>query len=341
MLRHTGLTHSVSVFRLVALHMTVAIVSGSGFLGRNVALRLLAHGEKALVIHRGKEQANLPDTVEIAHADRVDEEALVSLFRQHAVTAVVDIYALSVQNTQAVINAAQKVGARYLLTSSVDVYSNYEGLLKKASPPILAEPAREDSPLRDMRYPYRGNSRRPQGVSADMFENYDKLVIEEVLRATDMDFVVLRPPMIFGVADKQRRFSWVVDNAKAGEGFALDERAYGWLNSYAYVDDVAEAFVLAALHPKACGRTFNLGQDFVRSAAEWAALLLPMLGHESDVRAAPAGNGVWADRAEAMDLRYPLTLDSSLIRRELGFTEVIDEQSALEKTLLSYAIRAD
>lgn len=320
--------------------MTIAIIGGSGFLGRNVALRLLAHGEKALVVHRGNEPANLPDAVAIAHADRMDEAALLDIFRQHDVRVVIDIYALSLGNTQAVINAARAVNARYILTSSVDVYANYEGLLKKGSPEVRLAPADEDAPLRTMRYPYRGNSRRPQGVSEDLFDNYDKIVIEDAVRAAGMDFVILRPPMIFGIADKQRRFGWVADNA-GGDSFAMDERAYGWLNSYGYVEDIAEAFVLAALHPKASGRTYNVGQNFVRPAADWARLLLPMLGSSAEVVAAPAGEGIWADRAEAMDLRYPLTLDTSRIRAELGFAEIVDETTALEKTLHSYTIRQD
>lgn len=321
--------------------MTVAIVGGSGFLGSNVALRLLAHGERALVIHRGNEKPNLPESVVIEHADREDEAALVDIFRRHNVSAVVDIYALSLENTDAVIRAAQKVGARYVLTSSVDVYSNYEGLIRKGTPAIQPEPAQEDSPLRQMRFPYRGNSRRPQGVREDLFDNYDKIRIEDAVGAADMDFVILRPPMIFGVADKQRRFGWVADAAQAHEAFAIDERAYGWLNSYGYVEDIAEAFVLAALHPEASGQTFNVGQNFVRSAAEWARLLLPLLGSQAEVKAAPAGTGVYADRADAMDLRYPLTLDASAIREKLGFKEVVEEMTALEKTLSSYTVRPD
>lgn len=317
--------------------MTTAIVGGSGFLGRNVALRLLAHGYKPLVIHRGNEPANLPESVLVEHADRTDEEALVTLFQRHGTTSVIDIYALSLGNTQAVINAAQRVGARYVLTSSVDVYANYEGLLRKGAVEPRMAPATEDSPLRTMRYPYRGNSRRPQGVSADLFDNYDKLDIEGALAATDIDAVVLRPPMIFGLSDKQRRFGWIYDNARRGEAFAIDERAYGWLNSYGYVEDVSEAFVLAAHHPKASGRTYNVGQNFVRTAADWARTVLPLMGHQTSVVAAPAGQGVWADRAEAMDLRFPLTLDTTRIREELGFSEVVEETEALEKTLRSYA----
>ncbi|ODT73233.1 MAG: hypothetical protein ABS75_00710 [Pelagibacterium sp. SCN 63-23] len=316
--------------------MVTAIVGGSGFLGRNVALRLLAHGERPLVIHRGREHAELPDDVAIGLADRTDEARLVELFRAHDVTHVIDIFALSAANTLPVMRASAAVGARYLLTSSVDVYANYEGLLRKATPPVRMEPATEGSPLRTMRFPYRGNSRRPTGVSDDLFENYDKLVLEEALAGMDMAWSVVRPPMIFGENDKQRRFGWVVDNARMGADFSIDERAFGWLNSYGFVEDIAEAMVLAAHHPRAVGQIYNVGQSFVRHAHEWAEKLLPLLGIDVAVTAAPAGTGVWSDRAEAMDLRYPLTLDTGKIRRELGFAEIIDEGRALERTLASY-----
>lgn len=316
--------------------MVTAIIGGSGFLGRHVALRLLAHGEKPVVVHRGHEPANLPDSVAIELADRVDEARLVEIFTIHAVTTVIDIFALSLGNTAPVMAATQRVGARYLLTSSVDVYANYAGLLRKEEVPVRHEPATEEAALRTMRYPYRGNGRRPAGVSDDLFENYDKLVLEETLATMAMEWVVVRPPMIFGVADKQRRFGWVVDNARADAAFAIDERAFGWLNSYGYVEDVAEAMVLAALHPKAAGQVYNVGQDIVRPASRWAERLLPLLGVDAPVVSAPAGSGVWADRAEAMDLRYPLTLDTGKIRRDLGFREVVGEDEALARTLASY-----
>lgn len=321
--------------------MTTAIIGGSGFLGKQVALALLRHGERVVVVHRGRETADLPEAISVALADRVDSDRLLDIFRTHEVTRVVDIFALSMNNTAPVMQATQRAGARYVLTSSVDVYANYAGLLRREAVPVRMAPATEDSPLRTMRYPYRGNSRRPAGVDDDLFDNYDKLVLEEAAAAMDMDSVVLRPPMIFGTHDKQRRFGWVVDNAKPDQPFAIDERAYGWLNSYGYVEDIAEAFALATLHPKASGQTYNVGQNFVRPAHEWAKLLTGLMGLDVPVIASPAGSGVWADRAEATDLAYPLTLDTTKIRADLGFAEIVDETTALMRTLAWTAGKVD
>lgn len=315
--------------------MTVAIIGGTGFLGTAVAERLIAHGEDALVIARGREPVALPQEARFEAADRTDALALVALFKAHGVTAVIDIFTLSLANTQPVLDAVGAVGARYVMVSSTDVYANYEGLLKKGAPPIRQEPATEESPLRSMRFPYRGNPRRPKGVDDALIEDYDKIPIEEAARADGrFDSVILRLPMIFGPHDKQHRFAWAINNAVAGGALAIDARAARSRNSYGYIDDMAEALVLAALHPAAAGRTYNAAQTQVRTARQWAEVILDVMGVAADiVEVGPDARGILVERAEAADLDYPLTLDSTRIRAELGFAETVDERVALERTI--------
>lgn len=315
--------------------MMIAVIGATGFLGTAVVGRALADGHEVLAVSRGIEATRLPDSARFLAADRMDSAAVATLLKEHAVTSVIDIFTLSLRNTTPVIDAAGAVGARYVLVSSTDVYSNYGGLLKKEQPPVRPDPATEDSPLRTIRYPYRGNSRRPQGVADDLFEDYDKIPIEDAVRADGrFESVVVRLPMIFGPHDKQHRFAWAIRNAEAGKPFAIDERAAGWLNSYGYIDDMAEALVLAATHPDAAGKSYNVAQPKDKTVREWAETILGVMGTETDiVTMPPEQRGIMADRAEAMDLRYPLTLDSSKIRRELGYTETISEREALERTI--------
>jgi hypothetical protein len=47
----------------------------------------------------------------------------------------------------------------------------------------------------------------------------------------------------------------------------------------------------------------------------------------------PEQRGLQADRADASDLRYPLTLDTTRIRTELGFREIVAERDALLATI--------
>lgn len=315
--------------------MAVALIGGSGFIGTEVARRLLLRGLAPVVVARGRHPLDLPQGAIFEAADRMDGPALLALFRRHQVDTVIDIFALGLLNTRAVLEAAGAVGARYLLLSSVDVYANYGGLLRRESPPIQFEPARETDPLRRFRYPYRGNPNRPQGVSAELFEDYDKIVLEEAaLGDPRLAATIIRAPMIFGPGDKQHRFAWAIEAVRQGGSIAVDERAAHWPNSYGFVTDVAEAMVQAALSPIAAGRIYNVGQAFVRTPLGWLERFAGLLGHDIDIEIVPpAARGLLWQRAEVMNLSYPLTLDTSRIRSELDFTEPIAEDAALRLTI--------
>lgn len=315
--------------------MTVAIIGGTGFIGTAVAERLALRGLAPVVVARGEHPVNLPKGAILERGDRMDQARLREIFRAHGVDTVIDIFALGMLNTRAVMEATAAIGGRYLLLSSVDVYSNYGGLIRKESPKIQPQPAKETDPLRQFRYPYRGNPHRPKGVSAELFEDYDKIVLEEAaLGDSRFTTTVIRAPMIFGPNDKQHRFKWAIEAVKRGGLIRLDERAGKWPNSYGYVTDVAEAMVLAALDPRAAGRIYNVGQDFVRNPIQWLLSFAVMLNTPIEVETVPgAEKALLFERAEASDLRYPLTLDTTCIRQELGFTEVVTERDALLATI--------
>lgn len=315
--------------------MSVAVVSGTGFLGRAVMRQLAAKDIPAVAIARGM---TTPDNVPFERADRMDRMALQAIFRAHRVNAVIDIYALTLANSAPVIAAAAYQGARYVLVSSVDVYGNYEGLIRKGSPPIHAAPSPEDAPLRQMRFPYRGNPNRPAGVDAALFNDYDKLLIEEALRLDHrMPHAILRPPMIFGRGDPQGRFAWIIkaiQQAKQGGTIRLDARAAGWLNSYAHIDDVASALVLLALDPRAEGQAWNIAYPDTHPQRWWLEQALRHAGLEIPIEESPPEEqGLLSARAEAMDLRYPLTLDSQRIRRKLEYTEQSSDMEAFFRTI--------
>jgi nucleoside-diphosphate-sugar epimerase len=319
--------------------MTIAILGGTGFIGTAVAKRVLARGLTPLVLARGQHPVALPEGARFEPADRMDGRRLVEIFQQHEVDTVIDIFALGLLNTGAVLEAMGAIGGRYLLLSSVDVYSNYGGLLRRETPAVQVAPAKEDDPLRAFRFPYRGNPHRPQGVEAALFEDYDKIILEEASAADGrFETTVVRAPMIFGPGDKQHRFAWAIKAVQKGGVIEIDERAAKWPNSYGYIDDVAEAMVLAATSSKAAGRTYNVGQSFVRTPIEWLLSFAVVLNRSVEVvEVPPEKRALQAERADATDLRYPLTLDTSRIRAELGFREIVPEREALLRTIAAEA----
>ena len=317
--------------------MTIAILGGTGFIGRAVAARAVRRGLTPLVLARGEHPVDLPEGAVFERVDRMDGAALAAILDKHQVEMLIDIFALGMLNSRAVFEAMGQRGGRYLLLSSVDVYANYGGLLRKENPPIQLEPAREDDPLRSFRFPYRGNPHRPKGVSAELFEDYDKIVLEDAALADGrFETTVIRAPMIFGPGDKQHRFKWAIDAVKQGGLLKLDERAAKWPNSYGFVTDVAEAMLMAALDPRAAGRIYNVGQNFVRNPIQWLLSFAVVLNQPVEVETVPPSDkGLLFERAEATDLNYPLTLDTSRIRSELGFVEPTSERDALLETIAS------
>ena len=315
--------------------MSVAVLGGTGFIGTAVVQRLLLRGMQPLVIARGQHPINLPHGALFEVADRMDGERLAALFDSHEITTIIDIFALGMLNTAPVLWALGDQGRRYLLLSSVDVYANYGGLLRREQPQVQLAPACESDLLRTFRYPYRGNSRRPRGVDDALLDDYDKITIEEAaLAAAGFSTTVIRAPMIFGPGDKQHRFGWAINAIKNGATILLDERAAGGLNSYGDVSDVAEAIVLAALAPPAAGRSYTVGQNFVRTPSEWLRRFAALMDTAVAIELVPPeAQGLLWERAEASDSRYPLTLDTSRIRSELEFIEPTDETDALRLTI--------
>ena len=84
----------------------------------------------------------------------------------------------------------------------------------------------------------------------------------------------------------------------------------------------------------AAGRTYNVGQSFVRTPIEWLLSFAVVMNTPIEVETVPADEkALLHERAGASDLRYPLTLDTTRIRRELGFTEPTPEREALLATI--------
>jgi UDP-glucose 4-epimerase len=98
------------------------------------------------------------------------------------------------------------------------------------------------------------------------------------------------------------------------------------LRDFTYVDDAVDAFLLAGVHPKAAGKIYNLGGPPPIALEALAELLVTVNGGGAFVvRAFPA------DRKKIDIGDY--YADDRLIRRELGWRPRTDLKAALAKTL--------
>ena len=113
------------------------------------------------------------------------------------------------------------------------------------------------------------------------------------------------------------------------EGKPIEVWGGAQLRDFTYVDDAVEAFLLAAMHPKAVGGVFNLGGVGRVSLRELAETLVEVAGKGSFVvRAFPA------DRKK-IDIGDYYS-DGRLIAKQLGWKPRATIRQALVKTLEYY-----
>ncbi len=236
--------------------MRVLVLGGTRFIGRRIVERLHARGDQVLVVHRGTSEP--PDWIPVAHlhAHRYDLAAHAERLRTFDPDAVVDTYALTAADVDAVLPVLPKVPT--VVLSSQDVYQAAVG--PRTGRPEASVPLTEDAELRRERYPYRG-AEMP-GVP----EDYDKLDVEE--RWLPRRAVVLRLPMVYGPHDEQVREDLVLRRVRAGRR-QMPVGAGNLLWSRTHVDDVASA-TLAALDTRdADAQPVNLGERTTPTIRVW------------------------------------------------------------------------
>lgn len=312
--------------------MKVLVLGGTGFIGRPLTKRLAAEHE-VVVLHRGGR--DLPDGVAGVIADRADPSAVRVAIRKTRASIVIDLLAMTQADTLPLFEALAGEIERYVLISSADVYRNYSGLHRKASPDPTPAPLAEDSPLREIPFPYRLAEPRAVGDPLKGPDDYDKIPLEQAIaHQAGFDWTVLRLPMVYGPGDRQRRFAWLIRPMGAKAMRIVAPAAWlDWRSSYGFVEDVAGAIALAATHPAARDRTFNVGPASMASHREWAARFAAALGWTGEIVEGDTPGPTGAALA-ALDLRYPLATDTSRIRAELGYEEAVAPGEALRLTIV-------
>ena len=89
--------------------------------------------------------------------------------------------------------------------------------------------------------------------------------------------------------------------------------------------------MLAVTNQRAAGRTYNVGEPQTPPWAERLASLAQVIGWHGRIVAVPAAE-LPQDQRMPHDFAHHLVVDSSLIRSELGYREVVPYEEGLRRT---------
>jgi nucleoside-diphosphate-sugar epimerase len=226
------------------LNETILITGGKGFLGSHLAKRLAELDFDVRIFSRKKDDhindpqifwGDIRDQIAVEKAvkgvDRVIH--LVSNFRKGG-SDKKEAYAINVEGTENVLNAARKHGVKQLIhCSTIGVHGDVREI-----------PANEESPFNP----------------GDLYQE-TKLIAEkrvwDFYKETQFPITVIRPISMFGPGDlRMLKLFRMINKGRfvvVGDGKAFFQPAY--------IDDVVHGFTLCLEHENAIGEVFIIGGD--------------------------------------------------------------------------------
>ena len=308
-----------------SLHDCKVLVTGAkGFVGSALRRRLTAAGQT--VVPAVRNRAGFPEEVAVGEISPLTDwrsaltgcEAVVHLAaRVHVLNdAASNPLALyRATNTEATLNlarqAAQAGVKRFVFISSIKV--NGEG---------------RDTPYRE------GDVPAPEDAYAiSKWEAEQGL--HQIAQETGLQVVVLRPPLVYGpgVGANFLRLMGLVERGVPLPFGAIDNR-----RSMIYLGNLVDAIAACLTHPTAAGKTYLVSDGEDVSTSELIGLLAAHMGKRARLlpvhpRLLELAAGFVGKSAEMRRLLGSLLVDSSLIRRELGWQPAFSMQEGLAATV--------
>ena len=311
--------------------MNILVLGGTNFIGAHAVRRLASQGHNVTVFHRGETEAKLPEGVHHVHGNRKNLAEHAVTFRNLKPDVVLDTLAMVEKGAENVMRIFSGLAERLVVLSSGDVYRAYDRLTGKDSGPPDPTPLTEDSPLRDKLYHYRDNASGPD----DRSYYYEKILVERtVMRQPNLfPATVLRLPMVFGPDDYQHRlFSYLKRMDDRRPHILLAQNLAGLRALRGYVEDMAEAVALCVTSEKAANRVYHVAYSDNFTEEQWVRLIAEAADWHGDVLQLPE-EAFHENQRHGLDTRQDWSLDSSRIREELGYQEVVPIEEALRRTV--------
>jgi nucleoside-diphosphate-sugar epimerase len=314
--------------------MRILIIGGTRFIGPSVARRLSDMGHEITLFHRNLTQTDLPAGVKHILGDRQRLADFAGEFERLAPQVVLDMIPFAEAHAQALVSTFEGIAQRVVAISSQDVYRAYGKLIHAEPGPLEPLPLTEDAPLRQKLYPYRGEiPRKPQDPRRWM-DDYDKILVEHVVMgAPGLPGTVLRLPMVYGPRDPQHRlFNYLKRMDDQRPAILLESGLAAWRWTRGYVENVAAAIALAVADERAAGQIYNVGETETLSEAEWVKEIGRAAGWSGQV-VVVSKERLPTHLLTDTDTDQHLVVDTTRIRKELGYDEPVSRDEALRRTI--------
>ncbi len=170
----------------------------------------------------------------------------------------------------------------------------------------------------------------PYGVSKLEAEN----ILQQIAEETGLEVVIIRPPLVYGPGVKAnfRKLLGMIQR-----GLPLPFAGINNRRSLIYLGNLIDVIITCATHPKAAGNTFMVSDGEDISTPELIRRIAHALGVSARLFPVPLSlmrlAGKLVGRSAAVNrLTGSLTVDSSKIRRELGWEPPFTMEEGLRET---------
>jgi nucleoside-diphosphate-sugar epimerase len=310
--------------------MKLLVIGGTNFIGPHVLRHLIAMGHEVTIFHRGETTTELPSNVTVILGDRSHISDFKSEFQRLAPQVVLDMIPYTEQDALTLMSTFVGIAHRVVAISSIDVYRAYDVLWGRESD-VVPVPLTEDSPLRQQLYPYKNIPEKPLKHIND---DYEKILVERVVMSNpDLPGTIVRLPMVYGAKDiRHRVFACLRRMNDKRPVILLEENVAQWRGSYGYVENIAYAIALAATDERAVGRIYHVADNEALTEAERITRIGQVAGWQGKVVIVPRDK-LPEDWKPGGNIEQHWFIDSTRIRQELNYSEVVSLEEALKKSI--------
>lgn len=262
--------------------MRILVLGGTQFIGREIVLKLVAHGHHVDVLNRGRSTDDLPLTVRRFRGDRDLGSAGLAQLPPARWDACIDVSGYTGVHVRASVEQLKNAVDHYVFVSAVAVYGEH-----------AAEPLMESHPRVE---PAPETQTRVEGAWYGRLKVTCENIVQEAFPGRSL---VLRPQVVVGPGDPSGRYTyWLARALRPGPMLAPGDGSDSM-----QVVDVADlaGFTVRCVEARRLS-TFNIAGPRITWRA-FIDMLLDEVVPRPDVRWVPASN---LERAALGEFELPL-----------------------------------